>query len=189
MIKQGAVIGNALNKETFIFSGPIDDPDVAMLEVVLEEGGTGGGNAIVHIHPLADEQFTVTSGRLKVVIAGREQLLGPGETAVVPRGAAHYFANANDGRTAFKVEFRPAQQHARFFANFATATTKHPDWFSAKGAPKLLCIALALDTYPDHFYVAGLPVFIQKALFAALAPIARLFGYYAEVAPRPPGDG
>lgn len=54
MVEQGAVIRNAFNKETFIFSGPIDDPDVAMLEVVLEEGGTGGGNAIVHIHPFAD---------------------------------------------------------------------------------------------------------------------------------------
>ena len=126
MVELGTVIRNAFNKETFIFSGPIDDPAVAMFEVVLEEGGTGGGNAIVHIHPLADEQFTVTSGRLKVVIADREQLLGPGETAVVPRGAPHYFANATDGQTVFKVEFRPAQQHVRFFANFATATTKHP---------------------------------------------------------------
>lgn len=70
MIEQGAVLRNAFNQETFIFSGPVDDPSVAKFDVLLARGGSGGGNALVHVHPGADEHFTVRSGRLKVVIDG-----------------------------------------------------------------------------------------------------------------------
>lgn len=62
-IKHGAKLRNAFNKETFVFSGPVDDPAVARFEVILEEGGSGGGNALLHIHPGADEHFAVKSGR------------------------------------------------------------------------------------------------------------------------------
>ncbi|HEY7599861.1 MAG TPA: hypothetical protein VH741_08040, partial [Candidatus Limnocylindrales bacterium] len=77
------------------------------------------------------------------------------------------------------------QQHLRFFANFAIATEKRPQWFSAKGDPGLLMIALALHAYRDHLYLVGLPIFVQKLLFAALAPIARVRGYRLEIGPVP----
>ena len=38
--------------------------------------------------------------------------------------------------------------------------------------------ALAFDAFPNHVYVDGPPVWAQKALFTALAPIARMKGYY-----------
>ena len=50
-IKRGTKLRNAFNKETFVFSGPVDDPAVARFEVILEEGGSGGGNALLHVHP------------------------------------------------------------------------------------------------------------------------------------------
>jgi hypothetical protein len=53
-----------------IFTG-IDDPNVARFDVVLGKGGSGGGNPLVHVHPLAEERFLVTSGRIKVVLGGR----------------------------------------------------------------------------------------------------------------------
>ena len=58
-IEQGLTLNNAFNNETFIFSGPVDDPTVARFDVRLEQGGSGGGNALVHIHPGVDEHFTV----------------------------------------------------------------------------------------------------------------------------------
>jgi mannose-6-phosphate isomerase-like protein (cupin superfamily) len=182
-IKQGTVLRNAYNKETFIFSHPIDDPAVAAFDVVLEEGGSGGGNALVHVHPLAEEIFKVRSGRMKVVIGGKQCVLETGQSATVPRRAPHCFMNASDGTTEITVEFVPAQQHLRFFANFASLAQHRPEWFSAKGDPNLLLIALALDAYRDHLYLAGPPMFLQKLLFAVLAPIARLRGYRLEVAP------
>lgn len=48
-IEQGLTLNNAFNNETFIFSGPVDDPTVARFDVRLEQGGSGGGNALVHV--------------------------------------------------------------------------------------------------------------------------------------------
>ena len=53
-----------------IFSGT-DDPKLASFDVVLGKGGSGGGNALVHVHPLAEERFLITSGRIKVVFDGQ----------------------------------------------------------------------------------------------------------------------
>jgi mannose-6-phosphate isomerase-like protein (cupin superfamily) len=60
-------------RQAFIFPGT-DDPNVASFDVVLGKGGSGGGNALVHLHPLAEERFLITSGRIKVVFDGRPQL-------------------------------------------------------------------------------------------------------------------
>lgn len=182
-IKRGAKLRNAFNNETFVFSGPVDDPAVARFEVILEKGGSGGGNALLHIHPGADEHFAVKSGRIKVVVEGREQIVEGGGSAVVPRGKPHFFANAGDGVAELEIEFRPAQQQLRFFANFATLAAHRTAWFSSKGDPKFLMIALALHTYRDHLYLAGPPIFLQKLIFALLAPVARLCGYRMAIEP------
>ena len=80
-----------------------------------------------------------------------------------------------------EVEFRPAQQHLLFFANFARLTAEHPEGFSAKGDPNFLLIAASLSTFRDHTYLVQLPVLIQKLLFALLGPIARVLGYRYQV--------
>lgn len=182
-IEQGLTLNNAFNNETFIFSGPVDDPTVARFDVRLEQGGSGGGNALVHVHPGADEHFTVRRGRIKVVVSGKEQVIGPGECAVVPRGKPHFFANVGEGPAELTIEFTPAQQHLRFFANFASIAAKRTHWFSERGDPRFLLIALILHTYRNHLYLAGPPVLLQKVLFAVLAPLARLKGYRLEIEP------
>jgi quercetin dioxygenase-like cupin family protein len=183
MIQQGTVLYNAFNKEAFIFSGLLDDPAVARFEAILDAGGSSGGNALVHVHPRAEEHFIVKSGCLRVVLAGKEHTLHPGEKIVVPRGTPHFFANGSQGRTEFTTEFRPAQQHLRFFANFGRLAQYQTRWFSANGDPHLLLIALVLSAYRDHLYLAGLPILLQKIVFAALAPLARVKGYRLEIRP------
>lgn len=185
MIQQGAVLRNAANGETFLFSHPLDNPNAASIDVILAHGGSGGGNALVHVHPIADETFAVTSGALEVVINGKSQVVGPGGTATVPRGAPHYFKNAVDGETRFSVTFEPAQQHIRFFANFGLICERHPGWFSAAGDPALLAMAVKFHMYRNHMYLAAAPIWLQKVVFALLAPIARKRGYRAEIAPLP----
>jgi quercetin dioxygenase-like cupin family protein len=183
MITARTTLQNAFNLETFHFDQPLHDPDRAVLTVRLEKGGSGGGNGLVHVHPLADETFTVLSGRLKVVISGYARLVDAGSSVTVPRGAPHFFANAHDGPTEMTVAFTPAQQQLRFFANFALLTENRPGWFSAAGAPRLLLIALVFNAYRDHMYLAGPPIWMQKALFAILALLAQWRGYRLQVAP------
>ncbi len=173
----GMVLRNAFNGETFVFPARQADPGVAQFTVLLDPGGSGGGNALVHVHPLADETFAVLTGRLEVVISGKHEMLYRGESLTIPRGSPHYFANSIDAQTIATVSFAPAQRHLDFFASFAALTRDHPQWFSAKGDPHLLLIALVLQSYPDHLYLSGPPIWLQKALFAALAHVARWRGY------------
>ena len=112
-------------------------------------------------------------------------LLGPGETIRIASGKVHFFANAHDGDTQAVVRFTPAQNHLRFFFNFAMAAQIHPQWFGPGGEPKLLGMALALHTFNDHLYLAGPPIWLQKLVFAALSPMARLADYRALIPPKP----
>ena len=166
------VLRNAFNHETFIFTGRSDDAEVARFDVVLGEVVAVAGTPSSMSTRLPTSALSSPRARSKVVIEGKEQIVTAGQSAVVPRGKPHYFVNAWDGDTEFTVEFRPAQQHLLFFANFARMTAEHPEWFSAKGDPPFLLIAASLNTFRDHIYLAGPPVWLQKALFAALAPLA-----------------
>jgi mannose-6-phosphate isomerase-like protein (cupin superfamily) len=179
---------NAFNDETFVFPIGENEPAVARFDVLLAPGGSGGGNALVHVHPGASETFTVKSGRLAVVMGGVERFAEPGQSITIPAGTPHHFRNADAGPTAATVAFEPAQQHLSFFKNFATLAQNRPQWFSAKGDPHLLLIALVLHRYRGHLYLAGIPIFVQKLLFAALSPLARLRGYRLAIEPLPSGS-
>lgn len=187
MIDGQTVIRNAFNNETFVFSGALGDLHQMAFDVILEAGGTGGGNALGHVHPMADETFIVTAGRLKVVMAGNEQFFEAGQTITVPRGTPHWFANAGREAMTAIVSFDPPQQHVRFFRNFAMLTQQRPQWFSGKGDPKMLLIALVLNAYRDHMYLAGSPIWLQKFAFTMLARVARWRGYNLSISPSASG--
>ncbi|MBR0555135.1 cupin domain-containing protein [Ciceribacter sp. L1K23] len=177
-------ITNHFNKETFVFTHPYDDQPVSRMDVILEAGGSGGGNAIAHVHPRTDEIFTVHYGRLMVSLDGVEHYVEAGQSATVPMGVPHFFRNAFDGETRATVTFTNPQQHQRFFLNLALWTENHPTYFSNNGEVKLLAMALGLHEFRDHLYVASLPVRMQKILFAGLSVVARLAGYRLAVRPR-----
>jgi mannose-6-phosphate isomerase-like protein (cupin superfamily) len=177
------ILRNAFNDETFIFPNHLDQYNAICFDVALGEDGSGGADGLEHIHPQADETFIVRSGRLKVVIHGEIHMVNERESVTIRRGVPHYFVNGHKGETEFSVIFDPPQQQRGFFANFAAMTERRQRWFSARGKPHLLLMALVLHRYRDHLYVAGQPVWLQKLIFATLAPVARLFGYRLEIEP------
>jgi mannose-6-phosphate isomerase-like protein (cupin superfamily) len=185
LVPAGTRILNAYNKETFVFTHPYEDGATSQMDVVLGKGGSGGGNAVAHIHPETDEIFTVNRGRVMVMINGQEHYATDGQSITVPKGASHFFRNASFGETHLTVTFVNAQQHLRFFLNLARWTSECPDYFKPDGSVKLLPIALGLNAFRDHLYISGPPVVVQKLLFATLAPIARMMGYRLAVPPRP----
>jgi len=183
VISKSTILTNAFNGETFIFPRGLQSEEPASFRVILQPGGSGGGNALTHVHPEVEEAFQVHSGCIAVVVRGQEQLVRAGQTATVPRGAAHFFRNAGAVPAEITITFSAPQRLKRFFMNFGLLAARHPEWFSAKGEPHLLLIALVLHTYRNHLYLAGVPVVLQKVLFASLAPIARWRGYRLELAP------
>ncbi|TPP11431.1 cupin domain-containing protein [Rhizobium glycinendophyticum] len=184
LVPAGTRILNAYNNETFVFTQPCEETPTTRFDVVLGKGGSGGGNAVEHIHPHSDEIFTVHSGRVMVMIDGKKHFAEEGQSVTVPKGARHFFRNDWDGETHLTVAFPTAQQHLRFFLNLARWTAEEPAYFKADGSVKLLAIALALNAFRDHLYISGPPIGVQKLLFAALAPVARFLGYRLAVKPR-----
>jgi len=185
LVATGTRIRNPFTLETFIFTHPCEDPAETRFDVNLEPGGVSAGNEAHHIHPLADEYFTVREGRLRVFLDGKAHEIGPGETVMVPRGTPHYFRNGHDGETYFHIRFTPGQQFLRFFLNMALGPATLTELYDAKGDAPLLLQALFFRAFPDHAYKAGQSVFVQKAAISLLAPLGRLAGYRLPIPPAP----
>lgn len=180
----GTRIRNAFNGETFVFTHVDEDAAEFRCDVFLERGGMLTGTGRQHIHPDADEEFTVKHGALRVMANGTWHTLGPGGSLLVPRGTPHLYRNGHDGETLFTARFAPAGQFLRFFLNMSLNILNHPEWYDAKGEPPLMLRSLALHAYAGHGYGDGIPIWLQKAVFAALTPVALLSGYRLAVPPR-----
>jgi hypothetical protein len=63
------------------------------------------------------------------------------------------------------------------------STANHPEWYDERGEPPLVLRALALHAFAGHGYGAGIPIWFQRVLFAALTPIALLLGYSLAMPP------
>jgi hypothetical protein len=86
----GTRVRNAFNGETFIFTHVDDDADEFQCDVLIEPGGMLAGTGRQHLHPDADEHFTVKHGRLRVMVNGTWHALDPGRE---PPGAARHAAS------------------------------------------------------------------------------------------------
>src|SRR5215204_1840135 len=97
-VTKGERVRNAFNGETFIFTHVSEETEVVQFDVCLEPGGMLTGTGMQHVHPRADEEFTVISGKLAVVVDGAPRMLEPGQSLNVVRGTPHYFRNGHEGR-------------------------------------------------------------------------------------------
>lgn len=180
----GTTVRNAFNGETFIFTHVDEDAPEFRFDVRIAPAGMATGTGRQHLHPRADEEFIVRQGRLRLMVDGAWCELGPGESLVVPRGTPHLFRNGHDGETLFTATFRPGMQFLRMFLNMSTNIVTHPEWYDARGEPPLLLQALTFHAYRGHGYGDGIPVWVQRLVFAVLAPVALLKGYRLAVRPR-----
>jgi hypothetical protein len=180
----GTRIPNQFNGETFIFTHVDEDVLEVQFDVFLEGGGMLTGTGRQHFHPYSDEEFMVRQGRLKLMVDGEWHTLGPGEALTVSRGTPHLFRNGHDRETLFTTKFRPGMQFLRMFLNMSSNTANHPEWYDARGEPPLLLQTMALLAYRGHGYGQGIPVWLQRLVFAVLTPIALMRGYRLAVPPR-----
>jgi mannose-6-phosphate isomerase-like protein (cupin superfamily) len=70
-----------------------------------------------HHHPDAAELFYIVDGRLDVMLDGRWQTLGPGESLTVPTGGVHTFINRGERDASWITAFSP-RGFERFFTAF-----------------------------------------------------------------------
>ncbi|MCZ4124637.1 cupin domain-containing protein [Streptomyces sp. H39-S7] len=141
----------------------------------------GGFAADYHLHPASEERFTLVRGRLRVSMADRDVILDEtGQTVAVPPGTSHRFYSASDDEeTLAIVEF--TNRAARFEVLllrelFGLAEEGQSD---DQGKPNLMQTSLTLREFSDVLRFTGRPWPLQRALYGAVAPLARLRGYHA----------
>jgi len=137
----------------------------------------GAGVVGEHRHPALTERFTVLEGELTMKRGGQTSILRQGQTATIEPDVWHDWWNASDRDARVRVEITPGERFAHMIETFyGLARLGHTD---AKGMPHVLQLALSAREFSDVIVFRSPPLAVQRALFGALAPIARWCGYRA----------
>jgi mannose-6-phosphate isomerase-like protein (cupin superfamily) len=130
-----------------------------------------------HLHPAIHERFSVLEGELTVVRDGQRSTLRAGESAEIEPGVWHDWFNRGTVDAVVRVEVTPGERFAHMIETlFGLAREGH---VNAKGMPGLLQLALTAQEFSDVVVFRRPPPAVQRAVFGALAPIARRRGYRA----------
>jgi mannose-6-phosphate isomerase-like protein (cupin superfamily) len=173
-VQVGELWKNPITKERVtILERPWDNPvGRAAAELTALVGARVAGE---HYHPALVEQFTVLEGELTVLLDGQTSILHQGETAVVQPGEWHDWWNAADHDARVRVEVTPGERFLHMIETFfGLARLGYTD---GKGMPSLLQLAMVGREFSDVIVFRTPPPLVQRAIFSALAPIARLRGY------------
>jgi quercetin dioxygenase-like cupin family protein len=181
MARPGDTIDNPVTGERMVFRSTGRETGGELLDVELQLRPTPAV-AAAHLHALQEEDVEVLEGTLRAQIGGREQVFGPGERVVIPAGTAHAWSLAGSGPARARLRFRPALDLDAFFEDlFALARAGRTD---ANGNPGLLHM-LVLARRHDA-WAGGIPLRVQRATAALVAPIARLLGVDVRPSEAPP---
>ncbi len=177
--------GEAMSKAGDVYENPITG-ERAVVRVGTEESGgellvvdlyvsPAGRVAAEHVHPILNEWFTVIRGRIGFRLDGQQSVAEIDKRLHVRPGTAHDWWNAGEEEAHVVVEVSPA---ARFEEAISTIFGLARDGkTNSKGMPNPLQLALLAREFEDVLYFTKPPRAVQKVLFAALAPVARLLGY------------
>lgn len=173
MVHPGQVMENPVTGEdriVFTRTARQTGGELFELEVFVRAGAPGTPGMV---HPLQDENFRILSGSLDFNIGGKKQRLKEGEGLIIPKGTPHNWWNESNEEAHALVEIRPALGSEDLFANIYGLC-------SEKGnLPNMLQMAVLIDEHWDEGHLARPPLFMQKIMFGALAPVGRLLGYKA----------
>jgi quercetin dioxygenase-like cupin family protein len=174
MLKAGDVLENPVTGERAVVrvGSAESGGELLVADLHVRPGGAVMGE---HLHPTMEESFTVVRGRLGYRLDGREGVAGPGERLHLPHGSVHDWWNAGEEEAQVVVEISPGARFEEMISNaFGLARDGKTD---AKGRPHLLQAALFAREFDDVIRFTSPPRPVQRLLFGALAPIARLLGY------------
>ena len=136
-----------------------------------------GGVPFEHIHPLQNETFTILEGSVYFKLNGKEVHVQQGQKITVPAGAKHIFLNKENKTLRALVEVKPALNFEHGIETiFGMASDGKCD---ERGQPPFLQMAVLTDWAQGEFYLANVPIFLQKTLFSILAKFGRFLGYQA----------
>lgn len=172
MARPGDVIENPITGERITFLTTRAESAGELLRMELRVRGHGFV-VTEHVHLSQEERFDVREGHFTFKVDGTTRRAGAGELVVVRPGQRHTWWNAEDDPAVAVLELRPALQAETVFETiFGLARDGKTN---AKGMPGLLQLAV-LSVAADG-YVAGPPIWLQRAAMRILALAGRAFGY------------
>ncbi|MBV8714898.1 MAG: cupin domain-containing protein [Chloroflexi bacterium] len=119
----------------------------------------------MHAHPNQEERFTVVSGNVRFRVAGKNTVLGPGDSVTVSSGTSHWFGNVGDGVAQLRVEVRPALRMEELFeTTVRCADSDAGVWFR-----RMLDWALILLDFRGELAVPNVPTWLVTASLSPLA--------------------
>ncbi len=180
-------IENPLTGERVTFLASAEETNGEYVRI-RNETSAGAPGVVMHYHLTYTEAFKVLKGTLDVCVGTKENhlVLGEGESVFVPLGTAHRFWNSSTEPVVFEVEIRPARNFEKSLrAQFGLVEDGKTN---DKAIPKNI-LELALIYELSESYIVGMPLFLQKGIFGALARIARWRGYDPEFSKYTKPDG
>ncbi len=170
MAYTGQTVENPVTGEHIVFKQTSADTngELVAIDLTLPPDGHVPGT---HIHPLQEEKFIVTSGRMKFRMGMKTVYADAGETVTVPAGKIHNFANAGDEPSVCRVEIRPALKMEQLFET--TVRLAEEGRTNKKGMPKPLDLALFVEEFKDEVKAPFPPAWFVRLVMSPLRAMAR----------------
>ena len=157
--------------------------------VLKREGGLAWGELVLepraagppeHVHTSFAENFIVAEGTLSLLVNGEKRLVRAGESLLVTPGTRHKPFNETDARVVVRGPLTPEYAIPERFLVFLTQAYGFFDESESNGRPPKALLQMSRFSPEYDVWLAGPPVFLQKALFFMIGPTARLLGYRAQ---------
>jgi quercetin dioxygenase-like cupin family protein len=171
MAQRGQTLENPASGERITFRQTSADTGGELLAIDLELPANRRVPGGQHIHPKQEERFEVVEGRMKFKLGLKTIIAEAGDVVVVPAGKAHKFENAGDEVAKARVEVRPALRMEDLLET--TVQLAKEGRTNAKGMPKPVDFILFTREFRAEVQGPFPPAWMQQALIAPLASIAR----------------
>jgi mannose-6-phosphate isomerase-like protein (cupin superfamily) len=127
-----------------------------------------------HIHTDFDEVFEITNGELSMLVNGEIKKLRPGQKLHIPKGTPHKPFNETADTIYTRGLIAFPEKFAFHLAQVYGLMDNDPTF--GKSAGTMFQMSLLNHAGFDS-YMAGPPVFMQRAMAFVLTPATRLFGF------------
>jgi quercetin dioxygenase-like cupin family protein len=170
----GDTLHNPVTGErAIVLESPSESTDCRLVaEVRLRPGAAVVGE---HLHPGIDESFEILEGQLGYRLEDTEGTAKAGDRIDVPGRSWHDWWHEGEGEATVRVTITPGDRFEQMIRTLWGLACDGRT--NAKGMPRLLQLVAISAEFSDVIVFRKPPRVVQRAVFGALAPLARRRGY------------
>ncbi|OWK38492.1 hypothetical protein FRUB_07612 [Fimbriiglobus ruber] len=127
----------------------------------------------LHVHPTAEESYSVVSGTLDVCVGDQWRKLNVGESVTVPAGVPHTLKNTSGAEVRLVNVHKPALGFERFFRRFHALARSGKMKLPPSDLRSAILISMLFSEHPGEIASVKPP----RRLMIVLAFVGKLLGY------------